>query len=190
MSGSRWIDSLWPGLPTLWRGDWSGFAPAAAFAALLNAALVSTFIWTELVGTGVRWGAWGVVALTMLASVWVTRRSVRSPPQDFAGAGDLFPAALSEYLQGNWVETERQLEKMLAAQPNDLEARLLLATVWRRTGRRDEARKGLAALCHLDGAVKWSREIREELRLSEEAAAVPEDESAQADESAVRSIAA
>ncbi|MGE0606280.1 MAG: tetratricopeptide repeat protein [Pirellulales bacterium] len=170
MSGSRWIDSLWPGLPTLWRGDLSGFAPAAAFAALLNAALVSTFIWTEMAGTGVRWGAWSVVALSMLASVWATRRSARKPrPQDFAGQGDLFPAAINEYLQGNWVLAEQQLQKMLAAWPEDLEARLMLATVWRRTGRREDAQKGLSALCQLDGAVKWSREIRIEMRLLEQA---------------------
>lgn len=183
MSGSRWTHNLWPGLPTLWRGDWSGFAPALAFTLLLNAALLSTFVWTEIVAPGVRFGAWGVVAFAVLGSCWTSRRAARGPQRgDFAGQGDLFPAALCEYLKGNWVETERLLERALLQQADDLEARLLLATVWRRTRRLDEARAALEELCELDGAVKWISEIRQELQLLEEAAAA-QDSSTNVDDS-------
>lgn len=184
MTGARWLSTLWPGLPALWRGDGSGFAPALAFTLLLNAALLSTFIWTDIVATGVRCGAWGVVAFVVLASGWTTRRAARRPqPGDFASEGDLFPDAMCEYLKGNWVETECLLERVLAARSSDLEARLLLATVWRRTRRLEEARTELQALCQLDGSVKWISEIRRELQYLDAASAEGQDSSTLADES-------
>jgi hypothetical protein len=48
-----WIASLWPGCWHAWQlGQWRGLALAVAFAAMVNGALITTFIWTEWFGTG------------------------------------------------------------------------------------------------------------------------------------------
>jgi len=79
--------------------------------------------------------------------------------------------ALTEYLQGSWFEAEAILGRLLRQVPRDVEGRLLLATVLRRTQRHDEALEQLDRLERLRDAARWSREIADERQRIAEAIA-------------------
>src|SRR5207248_1945092 len=66
---------------------------------------------------------------------------------------------LAEYLQGNWFEAERICRELLADEPRDAEAGLLLASVLRCSSRLSEAREALDRLAQSTPADRWSREI-------------------------------
>ncbi len=71
-------------------------------------------------------------------------------------------------MKGNWFEAENVLVQLLRRDPNDVDARLKLATLLRHSGRHDEARRALRLLSRTDGTSKWKIEIQHELeRLSE-----------------------
>ena len=75
---------------------------------------------------------------------------------------DLFRQSLDHYLQGNWFEAQRALGCLLRKNRRDVEARLMLATLLRHTGRPEEAARQLEVLVRLDEARKWELEIRHE----------------------------
>jgi hypothetical protein len=173
---------VWPGLPQLWRhGSWFGLAAAVAFAVALNIALVNTLIWTEWFGPFWRAMAWMMAGGTWLAGVawtWRTGQSTNALMDTNEAAGDspsedLFSAATREYLQGNWVAAREKLERLLAEDPNDVEARLLLATLYRRTHRAPEARAELERLTKMEKAVAWRFEIERELELIDKIVLAP-----------------
>jgi hypothetical protein len=83
--------------------------------------------------------------------------------------GNTFDDALAEYLKGNWFEAEQKLSFLLRRDEHDIEARLLLATLLRRSKRFDEATNQLNILVGLDGAHRWSLEIHREGELLTEA---------------------
>lgn len=162
-----WTAFLWPGLPHLWYGgQWSGLALAAGFAVLLNGSLLATFVWVELLDSRQLQLAWlatgGVWAGSAVVSAWYGRGLA---PRRRSAAEAMFREALHEYLKGNWFEAERILGRLLRLQPRDVEARLLLATLLRRTGRPQEAGEQLARLELAEDASKWAREIAEEKKL-------------------------
>jgi hypothetical protein len=137
---------------------------AVGFAALLNLALASTLLWSELFTPAIRnivWVAVGVVwaASAILSSRWDRRQSRL---QDPSPAEDLFPVALDHYLKGNWFEAEQVLGGLLRANPRDVDAGLMLAALWRHTHRFDEARGQLERLVRYEGAAKWQLEIARE----------------------------
>ncbi len=150
-----WAIYLWPGLPQLWRrGLWSGLLLATGFAALVDVMLLASLVWGELLSAfDLRLG-WSVLGLLWGGSVVVSARWGRlEPPAKVAEAVEgLFRRALGEYLQGNWFEAETHLAHLLAANPRDVEGRLLRATLLRHTRRYDEAldelsRAGAARKC-------------------------------------------
>jgi hypothetical protein len=162
----RHLCCLWPGLASLWRGEWLGLVLACGFAGLLNGLLLTSLVWTELTTPTFRLAGWLLAGSVWLVSAACTHRSAQGDEDlDRSRAGDLFPAALGEYLQGNWVTAEQTLQRLLRRSPDDAEARLLLATLWRRTGRRQEAEGALAHLQRLAAGVRWQLEIRRELEL-------------------------
>jgi cytochrome c-type biogenesis protein CcmH/NrfG len=57
------------------------------------------------------------------------------------------------------------LVEMLATNERDLDARLLLATLYRHNRRYDEATKQLEVLVRFEGAEKWTVEIERERAL-------------------------
>lgn len=161
MTAARWLACLWPGLPQLWRhGHWQAWGLAAAFGLLLNLVLLSTVVWTEIVSPSVAAVAWGSLAVFWLISVVL---SLRWRPATLSPTQDLFPAALSEYLKGNWYEVERLCRQRLAERRGDVETQLLLATMLRHTQRLGEAREQLDRLALIEAAEPWSWEIRSEL---------------------------
>jgi len=163
---------LWPGMPPAWDGGlWLGLAAAVGFAAAVEILLLTGWVWSEMVGRTVfgclslaTGGGWlvGIVANRR----WLARRATiaeRNP------AEDLFPAALAEYLQANWFAAEQKCRDLIRRRNDDVDARLLLATLLRHTDRRTEARTELDALAKLDGAAKWALEMTHERRLLDEA---------------------
>lgn len=159
----QWWLALWPGLAPLWFvGAWSGLGLALSFGALLNLVLITTFVYSELVTPPVRAVAWLSLAGFWAASTLASLRW-RAPRQADRKVQDLFPHGLSEYLQGNWLETEMICQRMLEHDPTDAEARLLLASAQRRSGRAVAARQTLLALARQPEAVRWQAEIQQEL---------------------------
>ena len=141
------------------------WAPAMLAAAIvasvaLNSLLVATFVGSDLITPWLRIILWGLLAAAWTAGVgysfWFDRcdQARRKSP-----VGNLFECALDEYLKGNWFEAERGLYRLLRDNDHDLEARLLLATLFRHTKRFDEATRQLNLLARLAGAYRWSLEI-------------------------------
>jgi len=168
MRRMRWVTYLWPGLPQLGvNGSWSGLAVAVSAAALFNLALLGSFGWSELIDSEVLkalWVALGVVwVASAVFSALVERRQSMEIRADAADGN--FVAAQDHYLKGNWVQAERELARLLKKNARDLDARLMLATLLRRTGRHDEAKEQLDSLTRIEGAGKWGLEIRREREL-------------------------
>jgi hypothetical protein len=191
----RFVLCLWPGLPQLWlAGAWSGLALAVGFALLLDLLLLTSLLWTEWVEGAFRFAGWTAVAVLWGVSVitgwrWSNEQNAvdRRPREE-----DLFPRALGEYLKGNWYEAETACKNLLRRLPGDIQARLLLATLLRRTRRWSEAREHLQTLKRLEAAAGWEFEVAdEEQRLADalEQAVVAVDD-AEADDQATAMLEA
>lgn len=181
-----WTTYLWPGLPQLWYwGFSSGLALAALSAALLNMLLLASLVWVEWLGPWQLRLGWTATGLLWIGSAGMSAwrgRGNPTPPQPACAEG-LFRRALSEYLQGSWFEAEALLGQLLHVHPRDAEARLLLATLLRRTGRPQEALVQLSRLELLRDSEKWSLEIESEReRLAAARAPGPATDSGQANE--------
>jgi hypothetical protein len=157
-------------------------ALAAGFAVLFDLLVVASYVWVELfsprelrlgwMAAGVVWGAAAILSLGFCDA---------SPTSTLAERW--YREALREYLQGSWFEAEALLRRLLRSYPRDVEGRLLLATLLRRTKRPDEALDELDRLDRLRDAARWSREIADERqRIAESFAVSPDPESMSADE--------
>lgn len=178
------------------RGSWAGLLLAVGFTGLLHITVIATLVWPEWLSPTVVAGCGATLALLWFAALWETRGELRrlaaeratseaaveadqhdadgqSTPENTAGEQDrvdaLFAAAQISYLQANWVETERQLLQLLRIDREDTEAHLLLATLWRRTGKTNEARRRLRQLARREAAEPWLFEIENELQACEAA---------------------
>ena len=133
---------FWPGLPRLWcRGEWSSLAAAVAFGAALNLVLVSSFVWPELLPSSLVLAGWLLVLAACCHFGDASRIAVLPELLCTARVDDrgLFIRAQGEYLQGHWFEAEASLQQLLRRSPRDVDAGLMLATLYRHTRRYDEA---------------------------------------------------
>lgn len=158
----------WPGLRPLWRnGSWLGLSWAVTFSVVLNLALLSTIVWPQLLGPSIPQALWMAAAAIWIGAAWYELRwanheadtSPNQPQNDDA----LFIQAQTEYLKGNWEEAEWLLRQRLAVCHRDIEARLLLATLYRRRGRDQLAKEQFQVLQRFDQAARWVDEIDREL---------------------------
>jgi len=153
--------------------------------------LLATVVWDEVLGSTAAWVGWSVVLVGWVVGVVTGRRrqiefarttadawrgdGVRGgagdPSQSVTAAQDLFPEALNEYLQGNWLVAEEKCRELVRRRRDDVEARLLLATLLRSTERFEDARRALDDLEKFDGALRWEMEIACERSLLDEAEA-------------------
>jgi len=176
---ARFLAVLWPGLPQLWfRGALAGLAMAVSFAALLNTALLSTFVWTEFLAPPVRWGMWLAVTVFWILSALVSLVRFPIAPRRVspALAEDLFKQVQSEYLRGNWFEAERGLLQLARGDVEDVGVQLLLARVFTRTGRLREAAALVKQLNASEVSAKWRFELsRQSDELAERARQPPPD---------------
>jgi len=187
MRRTPWTIYMWPGLPQIWQqGSWFGLVIAVVAAGLLNFALLAGLGFSELVGPSVRIGLWAAVGVVWSVSaavsyVWVRRQAAlqkkrlrRATTREAATREETpdeatFSRAIEQYLKGDWFEAERLWGVLLKADPRDLDARLMLATLYRHTKRLDEAAEQLTMLERFEGAEAWELEIRRERELLLEA---------------------
>ena len=172
------LTRLWPGLTSLWlQGRWTGLGLAAAFAVSLNSALVITFVWPQILSSDLPAWICPSAAWVWVLWFWITgfcsgsRLLAATTPADSERAVEndkLLRDAQVEYLKGNWIEVEALLARLLLRQPSDGEAILLQATLHRRTGRLEKARKSLARLAESEHSDRWQPEIADERRRIEQ----------------------
>ncbi len=167
----------WPGLPGLWyRGRWSSLMVAIGFSLLLNLAIISSFIWTEVFfDRGFPAVAWPVLLMFWAMTAWLALQnlpdvmSVKSRTQQtvFEHPDTLFIDARSEYLKGRWQQAEALLLRSLIQTPRDIEARLMLATLYRHTRQFDNATAQLDKIGDFDESATWRSELLRERKLLE-----------------------
>lgn len=168
------LAGLWPGLMQAWFGGRTlGLVVAASFAMTLNFAVLATL--GSFAGNlqGRSLAILIAVAWTLCFSVWAggmfwSRRNALltsgadGVPAD-SEADDRFREAQHEYLKGHWIEAETLVSQLLRNRSQDVEARILLAAIQRRTGRPEEAKRLLAGLRAGADALAWRLEIEREL---------------------------
>jgi tetratricopeptide (TPR) repeat protein len=139
-------------------------AVALIAAAVLNVLLLISFGWSELIGPGWRSALWAMLAAGWAAAaLWSARLARRdATATETASAGDAYGHGLDHYLKGDYYQAERVFAALLRENPRDIDARLMLATLWRRTGRLDEAAEQLGLLRRTEGGEKWALEIEDE----------------------------
>jgi hypothetical protein len=177
MRVSLWIAGLWPGFGRAWvLRRWDGLALAVGFGVALTGAMVATFVanqWLPVAAAGsiasVGWIS--VIALWALGLSWLRadwpRLSAAADASLAEQVEGLFREAQHEYLKGHWIEAELLVRRLLKRVPADVEARLLLASIERRSNRLNVAKKTLADLQRVAGN-KWALEIEAELRQMEQ----------------------
>lgn len=166
MAPARYLTLIWPGLPWLWlRGSYAGLVLALAFAVTLDVAVVTTFIWPDLVDLSFVLAVWTAAAIVWLVSTVSAVAAFPPPLRQWSPAevDPLFVRARAAYLARDWVVAETRLRDLLALAPTDGEAQLLLGTLLRRTGRMAEARAALEKLSKSDSGARWQRVIHAEL---------------------------
>jgi tetratricopeptide (TPR) repeat protein len=163
--------SLWPGLPQIWSGqEVLGLILAILFAATLNLALVTRFLWTESFSPG--WSGFfaALAALTWAAALGYTLWWIwRCHPERYRADIDrLYREALEAYLQGHWNDARGHYERILAMDETDADALLHLGTLFLRTDQPALARRSFRQCLELEGGAKWRWEIDQALgRLGE-----------------------
>ena len=185
----RFCTLAWPGLPWLWlRGSLGGLVLAVAFAVVFDTAVVTTCVWSELVDLRVAVGLW-----TAAAAIWtvatISAFSAFPPPlatSTSAATERLFVEARDAYLRRDWIAAETNLGALLAMRPTDGEAQLLLATLLRRLGRENEARRALERLARSDSGLRWQAEIAREQTLLDRGTTAAADGADEADSDADR----
>ena len=185
----------WPGLAQLWcRGSYWALYWAIGFSIVLNLALVSTLLWPAFLGDIFPVVIWPVIFFVWLVSTWTSVNTVEQlsvPPKmsseqernefsaeksgiindvdesslNEAGSHTLFNRAQREYLKGHWIEAETLLKERLDQAERDIEARLLLATLFRHTGKLDLALLELEQMQRFDDSVHWDFEMQRERQL-------------------------
>lgn len=157
---------LWPGLPMiLSTGSWWGLAWAVGFTLFVHLLVFSVVWWPELISHHTRNGI-GVAALVVWAgSTVVSARTIRQrTARDETIGKATFAEATIHYLRGEWFEAESILVDLMRRNCRDVDAGLMLATLWRHTGRFSEAERQLSRLQLLDESRKWAMEIYQERR--------------------------
>lgn len=167
MEARYYLTCLWPGMTELWwRGRLSALPAAVAFALALNLLLVTRYIYPE-------WMASSLVSMAFWVGVlaWVSFvvRSIRElptllAPRTVSEKPDRFAEAQVAYLQREWAEAETLLVEVLAIEPRDPPALLLLTGVYRHTGRLNSADILLREIATLEVADTWFVEVDAEAR--------------------------
>ena len=178
MRAARYLTLFWPGLPWLWlRGSMPGLVVALGFAVTLDIAMLTTWIWSDLVDLPARLALWAATA-----AIWAlaTASALSAFPPPLAADRDaesdrLYVKARNAYLAHDWLTAESTLRTLLQRDATDGEAQLLLGTLLRRVGRLDEARAALDQLRRADAGLIWQSAIARELaRIDADGRATPD----------------
>lgn len=181
MEARYYATCLWPGLAELWwRGRLSGLPAAVAFALAFNLFLATRYLYPQWIAGGlVSMGFW-VGLLVWLIYVVRSIRELPSliAPRTVSEQPDRFPEARTAYLRGEWAEAEGLLTDVLAIEPRDPPALLLLTGVYRHSGRLEAASLLLREIRRLEIADHWWLEVDAEDRRLERATKLAEAERA------------
>jgi hypothetical protein len=163
---------FWPGLHLLWiKGDVHSLLVSVLFAWFIALAWTATFVWPEWLTTiaGREWIArvllvvvWGAIVGSSLYSAirtTVDNSSVRRPNH---GNESNFKLAQEYYLQANYFEAERLLQKNLGNTLDDIESAILRVAILRRTKRISQALELISEITLLDAAGPWGLELHVE----------------------------
>ncbi len=161
----QFLSCLWPGLPELWwRGRLPALPVAIAFGLTFNALLVMWFIYPQ-------WVSGGLITMAVWIGIatwgfFVVRRVRELPellsPRTISDEPDRFPEARDAYLRRDWKLAERTLTGVLAIEPRDPPALLLLTSIYRHTDRLEAASVLLSEISRLEVAERWLLEIESE----------------------------
>lgn len=153
-------------MAALWvRPTLMGWLGSAATAVVFHLALAATILWPEWLSPQERMLVWIALGVAWLSGVAWSYQFLRREEarQHRRPAEDRFPAATEAYLRGNLAAAESLVREILRECPRDVEAALLLATIWRRREQFDAAEKLLRNLARLDLAIPWLWDIEREL---------------------------
>lgn len=167
MEARYYLSCLWPGLAELWwRGRLSALPAAIGFAFALNLLLVTRYIYPEWMASGlVSMACWiGVIAWVFYVVRTVRELPTLIAPRVVSEKPDRFPEARAAYLRSEWTRAEGLLVDVLAIEPRDPPALLLLTGVYRHTGRLEAAEILLQEIARLEVADTWSVEVEAEAR--------------------------
>ena len=154
--------SLWPGfVGVVRRGLWDQLALALLFGVFAQTTLFVNFFWSDYLSGYLRAsiGVVFLIAWIFLGAVANGRLKRYEKSLLYDADGELFLEAQTRYLRGEWFEAECALKSVLKKNSQDVEALLLLATLYRHVKRFSEARQTLAALEKLEAADYWRYEI-------------------------------
>jgi hypothetical protein len=149
-----------------WRGRLSGLPAAIAFALAVNLWLVTRYLYPQWMASGlVTMGFW----IGLIVWCFAVVRSIREvplliAPRRVSEKPDRFPEARAAYLSGNWAEAEGLLTDVLAIEPRDPPALLLLTGVYRHSGRLEAAEILLREIVRLEVSEGWRLETEAEAR--------------------------
>jgi hypothetical protein len=158
--------SFWPGLAQIWSGqEVLGLLLGLLFAAALNLAVVSRWIWTEALAPG--WSDFLAIlaVVSWFASLgytvwWV---GLCHPERHRREIEQLFREAHEAYLQGRWTDSKGRIERILAWDEADADALMQLGSVYVRTHQAALARHTFHQCLELKGGAKWRWEIQRAL---------------------------
>ena len=167
METKHYVSALWPGLAELWwRGRLSALPAALGFAIALNLWLVLRFIFPAWVPVGLVSMAFWVGAATWVFFVIRTLRELPAliTPRQASEEPDRFSEAHVAFLSGDWSTAEDLLTDVLAIEPRDPPALLMLTSVYRHTDRLQAAQLLLAEIGRLEAADRWWLEVAAETK--------------------------
>jgi hypothetical protein len=162
MDFRNYLTCLWPGLSELWwRGRLSALPLAIGFAIGLNSLLVLKYLFPTWLDPMLVRSAWWVGLV-----IWfcLTVKSIRElpallHPRAVAEQPDRFVEAQTAYLRADWEAAERLLLGILAIEPRDPPALLLLSGLYRHTARWPSAAALIDEMRRLEAADRWQIEI-------------------------------
>ncbi len=198
MNSNHYLTCLWPGLPEVWwRGQLASLPLAIGFGALLNLFLVLGWLYPDWIPSGLFWMGtligvvtWGYFVLRNLRGL-----AELIHPRVISKAPDRFPEAHVAYLKGNWELAEELLTGVLAIEPRDPPALLMLCAVYRQLSQVDHAAVLLSEVSRLEVSDAWWVEIEAERKrirraLAQEESSGEENSSSAADMTGPQAAAA
>ncbi|WP_146595076.1 hypothetical protein [Novipirellula galeiformis] len=165
MSASYYLSCLWPGLPELWwRGRLASLPLAIGFCLALNSFFVFGWLYPGWLSGGLFW-----MATLVGAAVWgfYVIRSIRELPElihprKVSEEPDRFEEARAAYLRADWEAAEELLTSVLAVEPRDPPALLMLCSVYRHLSQLDHATVLINEISRLEVADPWWVEVETE----------------------------
>jgi hypothetical protein len=163
--------SVWPGLAQIWSGqEVLGLLLGCFFAAAVNLAIVSRWIWIDAFATGLSDFLATLAGISWLMSfgytVWWI--GLCHPDRHRQEIERLFREAQEAYLQGRWSESKKRIERILARDETDADALMQLGSLYVRTREPSMARRAFLQCLESRHGAKWRWEIQRALaRLSE-----------------------